>query len=130
MPEPQAPKAPPREPPIVRQTYEFLVWLLPRLGRLPRQHRHVLGTLLAKNLHRLLQGLLEARFSARRGERLSRAAGILDVIRYQVRLLVDLDLLDARRYEYCARQIAEIGRQLGAWRKHEAARGRGRPRSP
>ena len=46
----------------------------------------------------------------------------LEQFRYLLRLSKDLRLLDLRRYEYAAGKTDEIGRQIGGWSKHAAAR--------
>lgn len=104
------------ELPIVQKTYDLIKWMVPILARLPRTHRFTLGDRIIKELYDLLESLIAARY-AKTG-RLLVLQGLntrLQVLRYQCRLLMDLNLVSLKRYEYMHRQIHEIGRDLGGW---------------
>src|SRR5262245_45304008 len=103
------------ELPIIQKTYDLILWYVPHLNRLPRDHKFTLGNRLIEGLYELLEGLIEARYAAEKLSRLESLNGLLDVIRYQTRLLKDFQLLDLRRYQFVARLIDEIGRSLGGW---------------
>lgn len=108
-------KNPPKELPIIQKTYDLIIWYVPHLNRLPRDHKFTLGNRLIEGLYELLDGLIQARYSTEKLVRLESLNSSLDVIRYQTRLLKDFCLLDLRRYEFASRLIDEIGRSLGGW---------------
>jgi hypothetical protein len=107
-------KAPP-ELPIIQKTYDLILWYVPHLNRLPRDHKFMLGNRLIEGLYELLEGLIWARYSTEKLARLESLNNLLDVIRYQTRLLKDFELLDPRRYQLVSRMIDDIGRNLGGW---------------
>lgn len=53
----------------------------------------------------------------RRLRALDHADGLLDDTRFLVRFATDLGYLSARQYEFASKQLAELGRLLGGWRK-------------
>ncbi len=108
-------KNPPKELPIIQKTYDLILWYVPHLNRLPRDHKFMLGNRLIEGMYELLEGLIEARYASEKLPQLESLNSLLDVIRYQTRLLKDFDLLDLRRYEFVSRLIDEIGRNLGGW---------------
>jgi hypothetical protein len=108
-------KKTPAELPIIQKTYDLIRWYVPHLNRLPRDHKFMLGNRLIEGLYELLDGLIYARYSAEKVARLESLNSLLDVIRYQTRLLKDFELLDLRRYEFASRLVDEIGRNLGGW---------------
>ncbi len=109
--------------PLFVKTYDLVLWIFPHSAKFPKPLRHTLtnrleGTLLD------FQGII-ARANRLRGparlQAIDRADGLLDAIRFLVRLATDLHCLSARQYEFAAGKIVEIGRLLGAWRKVTAA---------
>jgi len=90
------------ELPIIQATMDLIQWFAPLLNRLPRDHRFALGDRLVAGLYELLEGLVP--LNAR-----------LDLLRLQIRLLHNFQLIDDRRYEHVARLVEEVGRQLGGW---------------
>ncbi|MBS1790740.1 MAG: diversity-generating retroelement protein Avd [Acidobacteria bacterium] len=108
-------KKAPTELPIIQKTYDLIRWYVPHLNRLPRDHKFMLGNRLIEGLYELLDGLIVARYSTEKLARLESLNSLLDVIRYQTRLLKDFELLDLRRYEFVSRLIDDIGRSLGGW---------------
>jgi hypothetical protein len=103
------------ELPIIQKTYDLIQWYVPILNRLPRSHKFTLGDRLTGRLYDLLEGLILARYSTDKLALLESQNGLLDVVRYQTRMLKDFKILDLRRYEYASRSIDEIGRNLGGW---------------
>jgi len=110
------------ELPVIRRCYDALLWFIPFLSRLPRGHRHVLGERMQQQLYELLELLIRARY-APGAEPLEQANARLEVLRYQVRLLVAFDLMDLRRYEHAAGLLTDLGRELGGWLKYRRSRG-------
>ncbi len=112
-------KSPAKELPIIQKTYDLILWYVPLLGKLPRDHKFLLGDRITQGLYGLLEELILARYSADKLSRLEPLNGSLDVLRYQTRLLRDLSLIDVRKYEIAAKHIDEIGRGLGGWIKQQ-----------
>ena len=102
---------------IIQKTYDLIKWYVPILNRLPRDHRLFLGHRIVNGLYELLEGLVVARYS-KEPEKLTRLRtlnGKLSLLRYQTRLLLDFELISARRYQYAGQFIHAIGTELGGW---------------
>lgn len=100
---------------VIAKTYDLILWFVPIIGRFPRSHRFVLGERLEGKLYGLLDTLIQAKYHSDRMALLEDANVALETLRFQVRLAKDLELLSLRRYEYVARHIDDIGREIGAW---------------
>ena len=109
------------ELPIIQKTYDLIKWYIPILNRLPRDHRFALGDRIVNHLYDLLEGLLQARYAPREDKvsRLKKLNTLLDILRYQTRLLFDFQLFAAKRYEYANQQLNAIGGELGGWLKQQ-----------
>jgi hypothetical protein len=108
-----------RDLPIIQKTYDLIVWYVPLLNRLPRDHKFAIGERIVAGLYDLLEDLIRARYAP---EKLAILEGInarLDVLRYQTRILHQLDLMATNRYEYVSTAINAIGTELGGWIKHQ-----------
>ena len=106
-----------RTGPALEAMYQFTRWLIPTLERCPRRQKFLLGDRIQTTALACLEGLVEATFSRNRARLLHRVNTDLDKLRLLMRLSKELGHLDARRYEHAARQIDEVGRLVGGWRK-------------
>ena len=111
------------ELPIIQATMDLIQWFVPLLNRLPRDHRFALGDRLVQGLYDLLEGLVVARYATAKLERLEPLNARLDLLRLQIRLLHNFQLIDDRRYEHVARLVEEVGRQLGGWISQQRRQG-------
>ncbi len=91
--------------PVIQKTYDLVQWYIPILNRLPRDQKFSLGDRIVNGLYDLLEGLIAARYSRERVRRLESLNGKLDVLRYQTRLLLDFNLINAERYHHAAKLI-------------------------
>ena len=105
------------ELPIIQLTYDLILWYVPLLNRLPRDHKFLLGDRLIKGLYYLLEELILARYETEKLSRLEPLNGMLDLMRHQTRLLKDFALIDIRRYGQASQRLNDIGRELGGWIK-------------
>ncbi|NJM95845.1 MAG: diversity-generating retroelement protein Avd [Phormidesmis sp. RL_2_1] len=107
------------ELPIIQKTYDLIKWYIPILQRLPRNHRFTLGDRIITGLYTLLDAFIQARYLHNKLNHLQTINASLDIIRYQTRLLLDLELIETRRYEYASSLINDIGIDLGGWIKQQ-----------
>jgi hypothetical protein len=108
-----------KELPIIEKTYELIRWYVPILNRLPRTYKFTLGDRVAVGLYDLLEGLIEARYSSHKLNRLNQMNTQIAKLRYQTRLLFDFELLSMKRYEFASLQLRGIGVELGGWVKQQ-----------
>jgi len=99
--------------PIFTDTYTLCEWLLKHLnGQTDSLARH-----LCDNALSLLEQITLAIRNHDREERLDLADERLIMLRMQLRLAVDVDLLSERRGLHALGLADSIGRQLGGWQR-------------
>ncbi len=108
------------ELPIIQKTYDLIKWYIPILTRLPKIHKFTLGDRMTNQLYDLLEGLLTARYRQEKLSVLEPLKSIIDILKYQTRILFDFDLIPIHRYEYAGKLINEIGMDLGGWIKQQS----------
>lgn len=108
--------------PIIQKTYDLIKWYVPILNRLPRDHKFALGERITAGLYDILEGLIRVRYSRDKLPHLRSLNTQLEILRHQTRLLLDFEVLSARRYEYVSQHINTIGIELGGWIKQQRQR--------
>jgi len=106
---------------VITKTYDLILWSAPHIAKFPRDRRFVLGERMERTLYDILDALIEAKYSKRKESHLRSANRMLERLRFQFRLAKDLKILNVRSYEFAARSLDAIGREVGGW--HGAARG-------
>ena len=105
-----------KEAPVFVQAYDLHSWLLDRFaGESPLVdvRRGVL-----EHSRALLESLTLALARFEAGERLVEADEHAALLRVHLRLANDKELLDDRQLVHANRELRDIGRQIGGWRKH------------
>jgi hypothetical protein len=107
-----------QESPIFSRTYDLLLWLLPEANKFPRAHRFGLGERVVRQALDFQETLVQAGLSKKERARLLDQADVqLAILRMNLRLCKDLELLKLNQYEHVAGMLVEIGRLLGGWKK-------------
>lgn len=108
-----------RNMPIFARCHDLLRWLMPCVQDFPRAQRHLLAKRVLDTAFDVQEALVRARKvePRTRGEALRHADVRLETLRAQWRLAHELRYISPGQYEHGARQMAEIGRMLGGWRK-------------
>ena len=111
--------------PALESHFRFLLWLIPTVERFPRGQKFLLGDRIQTSALDVLERLIEATYSKRRGDCLAGANLGIEKLRFLFRLAHNLRYLDHRRYQHAAISLDETGRLVGGWRKaHHAREGR------
>jgi hypothetical protein len=105
------------DPVAVSKTYDFTLWLLPKVENFPRSHRFTVGDRLTSQTLDLLTALVEAAYARDKRPLLDLATRRINAIRYLLRLAKDLKLLTADSWAFSAAKLDEIGRMAGGWKK-------------
>ena len=107
--------------PIFIKTYDFLLWLIPLTLKFPKSQRFLLAERLGKMALDFYDLILEAVMEPeRQAELLDAADRLLTKIRLYVRLSHDLRCSSPGQYQHAARQMDEIGRLIGGWKRKRA----------
>lgn len=107
------------EPRVLVCLYDLCLWLMKATNRYPKNWRVTLGDRLDRVVLDML--VLGQQACLRHDKRtlLQELSDDLESLRMLIRLSRDLGCLDLRRYEYAAKMMDEIGRQLGGWMKQQ-----------
>ena len=115
------PAAPPRAErqlgPALERHYQYVLWLIPTLEKMPRSQKFLLGDRLQTQALQVLDDLVTATYTKNRRPALLAANLGLEKLRLLTRLTFELELLDLRRYEFAVRSLDETGRLVGGWIK-------------
>jgi len=103
------------ELPIIRAHYELILWLTPKVGKFPREHRFTVGQRMERLLGEILEKLIRAKFTRDRRAILESVNIDLEVLRFQIRLAKDLRCLSLKSYGNVSHKLLDIGRQVGGW---------------
>lgn len=114
--------------PALEAMYQFLLWLIPTLEKLPRSQKFLLGDRLQTGALEVLDQIIHATYTRQREGHLRAANLGLEKLRIGLRLTKDLRLLDLKAYEHAARSIDEVGRMVGGWLKADHAAAAAAPR--
>ncbi len=107
-----------KESPIFSKTYDLALWLLPQVTKFPRAHRFGLGERVIRQVLDFQEALLKAGLSKQKRASLLDEADIqLALLRQNLRLCKDLELIKMNQYEHVSNMLTEIGRLLGGWKK-------------
>jgi hypothetical protein len=102
---------------VIVKTYDLILWSCEHTSRFPQSHRFVLGERIERSLYDLLETLIQAKYTRERTLLLEQANLKLEILRFQVRLAKDLQCLRTNSYEFASKQIDEIGKLVGGWRR-------------
>ena len=102
---------------VVTKTYDFALWLFPKVETFRRSHRFTIGDRLADTSLDLLMALVQAAYSQDKDELLHEASLKANSLRYLLRLSKDLRLINIDSYEHSAERLEEIGRMIGGWQR-------------
>jgi hypothetical protein len=104
-------------PIVVGKAYDFSLWLIQKVEHFPRSYRFSIGDRLVATVLDVLLSLVDAAYSRDRSKILAEVNGMLNRMRYLLRLAKDLRLLTVDSYGHAAERVEEIGRMAGGWRK-------------
>jgi len=113
----------PEELKVIQDFYDFILWTVNHTSKFPRHHRHSLGVDIERRMQSILALLLRAKYTRERALLLDEANLELEILRFQLRLAKDLQILSIRSQGHAAGLLLAIGRQIGGW----ARRGRTAP---
>ncbi len=108
-------------PVVVGRTYDFSLWLIQKVEHFPRSYRFSVGDRLVAAVIDLLLHLVDAAYAREKTTILTEVNGMLNRMRYLLRLAKDLKLFTLDSYGYAAERVEEIGRMAGGWRKASSA---------
>lgn len=107
--------SPSNVPQAVQSCHDLLLWMIPQVDKFPRARRFTLGERVESGSLTVLELLVEAAYTHNKTALLKEANVKLEVLRHVWRLAHELKVIAIRQYEYGAKLIDELGRQIGGW---------------
>ncbi len=108
------------EPGVLVGLYDLVLWYSQRTERFPKSLRITLGDRIDNKCLDMLELAVRARYARDARKYLLLLNTELDLLRYLTRLAKDRGALELKQYEFVARSIEDIGRQVGGWLKSES----------
>lgn len=105
---------------VIVDCYGLALYLSRRVEKFPRSHRYTLGADIERRVQGVLGQLVRARYTGAGDPRAAILADVnveLEALRFQVRLAKDLNALPASSHGEAARQLEQVGAQVGGWLK-------------
>jgi hypothetical protein len=105
--------------PIITKTYEVYKATIATNQTLTKRWRHSLGISIEESMLQLLERLIMAKNAPRslKASYLIQASAQLEVVTLKIRLLLELELVNATKVFQVQAVLQEIGRMLGGWLK-------------
>lgn len=111
------------DPPLFVLWYDFSRWLIEKTEKFPKKIRFSFTNRIDNLALDIIEGIVEARYSARKREILQRVDLSLEKLRILLRMCHDQQYLDTRGYEFASKKIREAGKMVGGWRRQQESRG-------
>jgi hypothetical protein len=108
-------------PVVVGRAYDFSFWLIQKVEHFPRSYRFSVGDRLVAGAIDLLLRLVDAAYARDKAGILTEVNGMLNRLRFLLRLAKDLKLLTLDSYGHASESMEEVGRMAGGWRKSSMA---------
>lgn len=86
----------------------------------PRNHRYGIGLRIENTIYDIMNLINLANSGIRKKERLIEANAMLQTLKYLVRLMWELKLMNEKQHHAFIEQMDSIGKQLGGWIKSMA----------
>ena len=100
---------------VLQKTYDMIQYGYQCLRQYPKSEKHTLAAQTKQAMFGLLEAVIRANKQYYKKKAIQEADIQLAVLRYYVRLGMDLGFLAAKKYEHWAAANAEIGRLIGGW---------------
>jgi hypothetical protein len=102
---------------VISDCYDFIVWLTNHTQKFPRNHRYSLGIDMERQVRGVLALLIKAKYHRQKEHILHDVNVELELLRFQLRLAKDLEVINVRSHGHGAKVLQEIGQQIGGWLK-------------
>lgn len=107
-----------KEVDAVTKLYDFILYMIPKLEKFPKNQKFLLGDRIETALLDTLEILIEAAYTRQKTHLLTKANLRLERLRYLLRLCKDLKLVNLKTYETAAKSIDAVGVSVGGWLRY------------
>lgn len=106
---------------LLVKTNDFIRYFLPKIEKMPRNYKFIIGDRIVKVQLDFLELLIEAYYSSGKDFKLTtlnKANIQLEKLRQLMQLCVDMRFIGLRQFEYTSKLLFDIGNALGGWIKY------------
>lgn len=115
---------------LAEEIFGFNTWVLGAVEKFPKGQKFLLGDRIQSAAIELMMAVVEATYTRDRAALLRTAQINIEKLRFLFRLANQAGIVSHGGYEHAARQLDQIGRGIGGWRKaHNAQTARPSVRS-
>ncbi len=111
---------------ILTKLHDLLLYVIPQLGKFPRDQKFVLGDRIEVKLLEVQENCLRAYYSREKRPHLLEANMTLEITRRLIRLAHALRYFSNQAYAVASEKLDEVGRMVGGWLKSAASTGAAR----
>ena len=111
-----------KELPVIQKALDLSKELVPRAAQFPKEYKYVLGDRVMGHVLDIQDLLVKAAYSKQKVAHLDEANTRLEQLRFLLRLANELGGLANKGYAHVSKQVDELGRQIGGWRKQAAGK--------
>ena len=108
---------------ILTKLHELLLYVIPQLGKFPRDQKFVLGDRIEVKLLEVQERCLRAYYHREKREHLLEANMTIEVTRHLIRLAHALRYFSHQAYAVTSEKLDAVGRMVGGWLKSVASPG-------
>lgn len=102
---------------ILTHLHDLLIYIIPQLGRFPRDQKFVLGDRIEVKLLEVQEGCLRAYYGREKRTHLVEANMTLEVTRHLIRVAHALRYFSNQTYGVVSEKLDAVGRMIGGWLK-------------
>jgi len=114
--------------PVFKCVYSLTLYYYRLCKGLPKDIKYTIAAEVKDALGKIVVMIVRANDSREKVVYIKEALLLVELIKFKVRIMRDLDAIKLRSYEYLSRQHIEISKQLQLW-KEWAEKGSGKSRS-
>lgn len=102
--------------PVYRDCYSLTLMLFQYTKEFPREYKYTLGQDIKHDSIELVRSIYRANKADSKREYLEKFLDDLELLRFEIRLSVDLHLLTIKQQAHIAELMDRIGKQITGWR--------------
>ena len=108
---------------LAEEIFTLNTWMLQIIDKFPRNHKFLLGDKIQNAGIDLMLAIVDATYTKDRAGLLRQAQMNIEKMRFLFRLANQAGIVSNGAYEHAARQLDQVGRGIGGWRKAHSAQG-------
>lgn len=113
--------------PVFKCVYDLTLYYYKLCKGLPKDIKYTIAAEVKDALGKIVVLIVQANNTSEKSAYITEALVQMEIIKFKVRIIRDLDAIKLKSYEYLSRQYIEISKQLQLW-KEWAEKGSGKSR--